>query len=128
MALTNAGRDALASRLINDATTTEYDNTNARIGVGDSVTAFAVAQTDLQAGANKFRKGMDATYPQIVGNAITFKSTFAGGEANFSWKEWAVFNAAAAGQMVNRVVEDNGTKLNGQTWVFQVTLTINIGA
>jgi fatty acid/phospholipid biosynthesis enzyme len=127
MPLTNAGRDAIASRLINDTTTIEFDNANAKIGVGDSNAAFAVAQTDLQAAANKFRKAMDATFPTIAGNALTFKSTFASAEANFAWQEWAVFNAAAAGTMLNRVVEYNGTKLVGQTWILQVTLTVNIG-
>jgi fatty acid/phospholipid biosynthesis enzyme len=127
MPLTNAGRDAIASRLINDATTVEFDNANAKIGVGDSTTAFAVAQTDLQAAANKFRKAMDATFPTIAGNAITFRSTYIGTEANWAWNEWAVFNAAAAGTMLQRMVEYNGTKLAGQTWVLQVTITVNIG-
>jgi hypothetical protein len=127
MPLTNAGRDAMASRLINDATTVEFDNANAKIGVGDSNAAFDVVQTDLQAAVNKLRKGMDATFPTIAGNALTFKSTFIGGEANWAWQEWAVFNAQAGSTMLNRVVEYNGTKLAGQTWILQVTLTVNIG-
>lgn len=127
MALTNAGRNIIAS-LLTGASSTHFDNTNARIGVGDSTTAFAVTQTDLQAATNKFRKAMDASYPTTVGNVLTFKSTFGAAEANFAWNEWAVFNAASAGTMLNRVVEYNGTKLAGQTWVFQVTLTVAIGS
>lgn len=127
MALTNAGRDFLAGAATG-AQTTHFDNTNARIGVGDSTTAFAVTHTDLQAATNKLRKAMDATYPTTAANVLTFKATFGSAEANFAWNEWGVFNAASAGVMLNRVVEYNGTKLSGQTWVFQVTLTVNIGA
>lgn len=127
MALTNSGRNVLAS-LLTGASSIHFDNTNARIGVGDSTAAFAVEQTDLQAATNKFRKAMDATFPTTAGNVLTFKSTFGAAEANFAWNEWGVFNAAEAGTMLNRVVEYNGTKLPGQTWVFQVTLTVDIGA
>ncbi len=126
MALTNAGRDFIAQAII--GTGTFFTNANARIGVGDSSAAFSAAQTDLQASTNKFRKAMDATFPTRSANVLTFKSTFASSEANFAWNEWGVFNAASGSTMLNRVVEYNGTKLSGQTWVFQVTLTVSIGA
>ena len=45
-------------------TLTYFNNGNAYIGVGDSTTAAAATQTDLQAATNKLRKAMDATYPQ----------------------------------------------------------------
>jgi hypothetical protein len=123
MALTNAGRDLIASMLLGEATT-DFTNANARIGVGDSTTAFAAAQTDLQAATNKLRKAMDATYPQRATNVLTFRSTFATGDANWAWQEWAVFNAAAAGAMLNRKVESLGTKTSAQSWQFTVTLTV----
>jgi hypothetical protein len=123
MALTNAGRDIIAQMILGEATT-DYNNANARLGVGDSATAFAVGQTDLQAAANKFRKGMDATYPQRAGNVLTFRTTYATGEANYDWNEWAVFNAAAAGTMLNRKVEALGTKANTQSWQLTVTVTV----
>jgi hypothetical protein len=124
MALTTAGRNLIAGAIIGSATV--FSNANARIGVGDSTAAFAAAQTDLQAASNKFRKGMDVGYPTVATNVLTFKSTFGGTEANFAWQEWGVFNAASGGTMLNRLVENNGTKLNGQTWVFEVQLTISI--
>lgn len=127
MPMLNSGRDAFASRFINDSTTTKFDNTNARIAVGDSTTAFSAAHTDLQAATNKMRKAMDAGYPTIAGNVITFRSTFVGADANWAWNEWGVCNAASGGVMANRVVEYNGTKLFGQTWIFQATITVNIG-
>lgn len=127
MALTNAGRDFLAGAATG-AQTTHFDNANAKIGVGDSSTAFAAAQTDLQAATNKLRKAMDTSYPTTASNVLTFQSTFGSSEANYAWNEWGVFNAASSGVMLSRKVEYNGTKLAGQTWVFQVQLTVNIGA
>jgi len=126
MPLTNAGRDFMAGALTGDETTL-FNNTNARIGVGDGTTAFAVTQTDLQ-GTNKFRKGMDSGYPQRSANVLTFQATYGGTEANFAWQEWGVFNSASSGTMLCRLVEYNGTKLSGQTWVFQVQITVNIGS
>jgi hypothetical protein len=124
MALTTAARNAIAGLII--GTGTNFATANAKIGVGDSTTAFAVAQTDLQAATNKLRKAVDAGYPTISTNVLTFQATFGAAEANFAWQEWGIFNAASAGTMLNRVVENNGTKLSGQTWVFQVSLTINV--
>ena len=121
--LTNAGRDFIAQDIIGEAVT-EFNNANAHIGVGDSTTAFAVAQTDLQAATNKLRKAMDASYPTRSGNVLTFRSTFATGEANFPWQEWGVFNAAAAGTMINRKVESLGTKASTQSWQLTITNTV----
>ncbi len=123
MALTNAGRDFIATDIVGESVT-EFNNANAYIGVGDSTTAFAATQTDLQAATNKLRKAMDATYPQRATNVLTFRSTFATGDANFAWQEWATFNASSAGTMLNRKVESLGTKTSAQSWQMTVTLTI----
>lgn len=123
MPLTDAGRNALVQAGVG-AGGTAFDNANAYIGVGDSSTVFSAADTDLQAATNKFRKAMDATYPSGAANVITFRSTFATGDANFAWNEWGVFNAAAAGTLLNRKVESLGTKTSAQSWQFTVTLTI----
>lgn len=108
---------------------TVFSNANAHIGVGDSSTAAAATQTDLQAVTNKLRKAMDATYPIHVDGvtspaaSISFKSSFSSSEANYVWAEWAVFNALAAGRMLNRKVEALGTKTGG-AWALTVTLTL----
>jgi hypothetical protein len=102
---------------------TFFNNANSHIGVGDSTTAFNASQTDLVAATNKLRKAMDATYPSGGSNVITFRSTFATGDANFAWQEWGVFNASSGGTMLNRKVESLGTKTSAQTWQFTVTLT-----
>lgn len=125
MALTNAMRDAICQAIVG-GTFTAFNNANARIGVGDSSTAFSVSQTDLQAASNKLRKAMDATYPQVSGNVITFKSTFGGSDANFAWAEWGVFNAASSGTMMQRKVESHGTKASGDSWVATATITFSV--
>lgn len=124
------GVSALWQRLISTSITA-FDNTNAYLGVGDSTTAAADTQTDLQAATNKLRKAMDATYPQhtdSTGTAssktITYKSTFATGDANFAWQEWGVFNASSAGRMLNRKVESLGTKTSAATWALTVSLSL----
>ena len=123
MGLTNAMRDYIAQSSIGEAVTA-FNNANAYIGVGDSTTAFAASQTDLQAATNKLRVAMDATYPQRSTNQLTFRSTFGTSQANWAWEEWAVFNAAAAGTMYNRKVESLGTKTSAQSWQITVTLTV----
>lgn len=124
--LTNAGRDHFATDLIG-LSVTEFDNANAALGVGDSNTAFAKGQTDLQAAVNKLRKGMEATFPSVpsAANIITFRSLFGTGEANFDWQEWGIFNAIAAGTMLSRKVESLGIKTSAQSFQLTVTVTVD---
>lgn len=123
MPLTSAGATEIAKSLLNDSPTF-YNNANARVGVGNGTTTFAIGQTDLQ-GASKQRNGMMATYPTRAGAAMTFRSQFASSEANFDWEEWGVFNSPTANVgMLQRLVQNNGTKTSGQVWEFQVTLTV----
>lgn len=125
MAGTNAFRDFLAQAAIGEAVTA-FNNANAYIGAGDSTAAFAAGQTDLQAATNKFRKAMDATYPQRASNVLTFRSTFGTSEGNFAWEEWGIFNASSAGTMMSRKVEPLGTKTSAQTWQMTATITITM--
>jgi hypothetical protein len=128
MALTTAGRNFIATAIMNSGPPTFFDNSNAHIGVGDSSTAYSAAQTDLQASSNKLRKAMEATYPTLATNVITFRSLFATGDANFAWAEWGVFNASSSGVMLSRKVEALGTKTSAQSWQFTVDLTVSIGS
>lgn len=127
MPLTNAGRDAIASAIIADSFTA-FSNANAHIGSGDSNTAFAASQTDLQASSNKLRKAMEATYPQRSTNVLTFRSLFGTSDANWQWREWGIFNAVSSGVMLTRKAEDLGTKTSAQSWLLTTTLTVSIGA
>lgn len=126
MGMTNAYRDYLATATNGEAPTA-FNNANTYIGSGDSTTAFAATQTDLQAATNKLRKAMDATYPQRSANVLTYRSTFATADANWAWQEWGIFNASTAGVMMNRKVESLGTKTSAQSWQMLATITINAG-
>jgi hypothetical protein len=112
-------------------TLTFFNNGNAHIGVGDSNTAAAATQTDLQASTNKLRKAMDATYPLHTdatssgAASIVFRSTYGSSDANYAWAEWGIFNGSSSGRMLNRKVESLGTKGSGSTWVFTVTLSLS---
>jgi hypothetical protein len=105
---------------------TAFSNANARLGVGDSNAAPAVSQTDLQAATNKLRKAMNATYPVAPVNGLEqWQSDFTGAEANFSWQEFAIFDSAAAGVMLNRSISNQGTKISGQTWRLTYSFTLS---
>ena len=122
--LVNTGIGLLEDLLIG-AGGTVFNNTNSHIGVGDSTTAAAASQTDLQAATNKLRKAMEATFPSRAAQTLSFKSVFGTADANFAWEEFGIFNAAAAGTMLNRKVENKGTKASGETWTITVTVTIS---
>lgn len=121
--LVTAGITLMLNLLIG-AGGTAFANANTYLGVGDSTTAAAIGQTDLQAATNKFRKVMDATYPSVASNVVTFRCTYATSEANFSIQEQATFNASTAGTMLNRKVTDLGTKTSAST--LQLTMTVTI--
>jgi hypothetical protein len=119
--LVTAGINLMLSLLTGQGGTV-LSNANANLGVGDSNTAASAGQTDLQAATNKVRAAMVATYPTTpAAGAVQFRSDFTG--ANFTWNEWGTFNANSGGTMLNRKVENLGTKASG-TWTLTVTITI----
>lgn len=126
MGLTTAGAAHIAGAIIGESLTA-FNNANAYLGVGDSSTAFAVGQTDLQASTNKVRIAMDATYPSRASNVITFRATAGSGTANFAWQENGVFNASSGGTMLVRKAANLGTKVSGATWRLTKTVTITTG-
>jgi hypothetical protein len=65
-----------------------FDNAAATIGVGDSATAAAASQTDLQSVGNKTYKGMEGWFPTSTTQKVTLKSSFGSSEANYVWNEW----------------------------------------
>ena len=132
MGLTTVGINFLAGALMGDEATL-FNETNSYLGVGDSTTAFAVGQTDLQAASNKVRKAQEVGYPTrdpggAGDNVLRYRSSFGAAEANFDWEEWGLFNAASAGSMFSRKVVSLGTKSSGSTWVLEVDLTFSIGS
>lgn len=125
MALTTAGRDHISGLILGEALTA-FNNANAYLGVGDSSTAFAVGQADLQAATNKVRVGMMVTFPSRAVNVLSFKSSFGSAVANYTWSEWGVFNASTGGVMLSRKVDALGVKAAGSTWELTATLTLTV--
>lgn len=124
MALTTAGINFIAHAVAGQST--PFDTANARIGVGNGTDAFAANQIDLT-GNSTFRKSVDRNYPIVNAPSILYKATFESNEANFAWNEWGLFNAETGGVMLNRVVESNGIKQEGETWLFEVVISFAIG-
>lgn len=131
--LTTAGLGRLTS-LLTAGGGQALTNTATRLGVGNSSTAAAVGQTDLQAAAgsaNRWFQVMDATYPSTSGGVLTARSTFATGDGNFVWAEWGLdvgtptvtSGNTVSALLFNRAVQALGTKASG-SWVLTATVTI----
>ena len=110
-------------------TLTYLKASEAYLGVGDSSSAVAATQTDLQAASNKTRKAMDATYPTHTDGTTSaaasavWKSTFGTGDANYAWNEAALFNGSSGGRMLNRKLVSMGTKTSADSWTLALTAT-----
>jgi hypothetical protein len=105
---------------------TAWDNSNARLGVGDSNAAEAATQTGLQAATNKTYKAMDATYPQRTNQMCDWRATFGSADANYAWEEYTVVNAADdTGVNLNRKISSKGTKVSGETWTLSLQITFS---
>lgn len=122
--LLNEGITALLN-LLTGETETAFDNTNAYLGVGESTTAAAASQTGLQ-GLSKTYKAMESSYPSISGQSVTFRSVFGTSDANNAWQEFTVANGNSdTADNLNRKVDDQGTKVSGQTWTLDLTITFS---
>lgn len=122
--LLNEGINELFT-LICGTGSTKWDNSNARLGVGNSNTAASASQTALQGGSTEL-KAMDGGYPTYGSDQkAVFRSTFGSGEGNFAWEEWSLDNGASALKSLNRKVTDLGTKVSSTTWVFTVEVSLS---
>lgn len=120
--LLNTGIDEMWDLITGDSAN-HFNNTNAQIGVGDSSTAAAPTQTDLQAATNKTYKGMETGYPTSTSQKATFKASFGASDANYTWNEWVV-KQSSSGKCLNRKVDALGTKSSG-TWTLEVSITLS---
>ena len=110
--------------LVIGASAATFTNAEAQIGIGDSATAAVASQTDLQAGANKTYKAMDASFPTSGSSQQSqYKSTFTTGDANYVWNEFVVRRSTGT-LCLDRGVSSMGTKTSAGTWVPTVTLSI----
>lgn len=110
--------------LVIGASAATFTNAEAQIGIGDSSTAAAAGQTDLQAATNKTYKAMDASFPTSgTSQQAVFKSTFITSDANYAWQEFVVRRSTGT-LCLDRGVSSMGTKTSAGTWVATVTLTL----
>lgn len=122
--LLNEGIAEMLDLMAGEGSPTAYSNANARVGVGDSNTAAAATQTDLQAATNKTYKAMNGTYPTRTNQTMDWQADFTSGEANYAWEEWVIDNGGTALKTLNRKVEALGTKSTG-TWTLTGSVTIS---
>jgi hypothetical protein len=122
----NEGLQELIDIICGLGTPTKWDNSNARLGVGDSNAAESASQTGLQAASNKTFKTMDATYPQRSNQTAEWRATYGSSEANYAWEEYTVVNAASdTGKNLNRKISSKGTKASGETWTLSLQITFS---
>lgn len=139
--LTRQGKKRIMDRLLSTASNAGLSSTVGRIGVGNSNTAAADTQTDLQASAGSANRQFELvdSAPAVGSGASsgvgTFVATFETGDANFAWEEWGIDGGTADGTtvtadtnttpgLINRKVTSLGTKTSAASWVFTVTITI----
>lgn len=120
--LLTAGATFVLQRMTSDSPT-KIDGTTGRMCVGDGTAAVTAGQTDLQAATNKLRKVFDAV-PSVSGNQLQAVTTFLTSEANFHWQELALANAASGATVVNRFLQDIGTKTSALQWILTITITL----
>ena len=111
-------------KLATGQSTATFTNATATIGIGDSATAAAAGQTDLQAATNKTYKAMAATYPTVPSaGAVQFQSVFASADANYVWNEFVVRQGTSL-ICIDRGVQAMGTKASGTSWTATITLSM----
>jgi hypothetical protein len=119
---------AIAGTMTNvDAPASENQFTNALayLGVGTGTGAAAQADSALTSGV---WVAIDDNYPVCSAATpwiVTWQATFAAGVASQSWQEFSLGNTSAGAVMLNRKVEDKGTKAAGESWVLQLQITIS---
>jgi hypothetical protein len=112
-------------KLVTGQSTNTFTNAQAQIGIGDSSTAAAAGQTDLQAATNKTYVGMAASYPTVPSaGSVQFQASFGSSQANYAWNEFVIKHGTSA-ISIDRATGTWGTKASGTTWVATVTLSIS---
>ncbi len=131
--VTTAGWGRITT-LLNAGTGNLIATNTVRVGAGNSNTAAAIGQTDLQAAAgasNRYFMTSTVTIPSAP--VIQAVAVFASADGNFAWEEWCLdvgtatvsASAVVSAVMLNRKVASNGTKASGQTWTATATITFS---
>ena len=104
---------------------TPFDESNSYLGVGDSATPAAAAQTGLQASTNKVYVAVTAGFPTIAGQTISYEAEFGAGVGTFDWEEYTLANGDSdAAVNLNRKVESHGSKGADDVWVLELDIDV----
>lgn len=131
--ITNAGWTRLMNLLTNQGATQALDATHARIGVGNSNTAEAYADTDLGASAGSANRWFQlVTGAGTLGTrTLAFSASFGTADGNFAWNEFGIDFGTASGNTVTAPLLNHkagiaqGTKASGQTWTVTATISFS---
>jgi hypothetical protein len=134
--ITTAGWTRLMNLLTAQGGTQALSATAVRIGVGNSNTAEAYADTDLGAAAgstNRFFQPVSGA-GSLGTRTLAFAATFGTADGNFAWNEFGLdvgTPTVTSGTTVNALLFNHkagiaqGTKAAGQTWTATATLTFS---
>lgn len=129
MPLLRTGRNIIAALLNGEAVTPLLTGTGACMFVGSGSAAHDSLDNHLK-GAS-VAATMESAYPARAVNALSYRGIYTTGVANFAWMEWGIKNStgtatstAANVFMLQRMVEDLGTKTNTAQWQLTATLTL----
>jgi hypothetical protein len=120
----NEGLQQVIDVICGISSPTLWDNSNARVGVGNSNTAAQASDMGLLGGSTAF-SNMDGGYPQRSAQTASWKGTFGDGQAEFAWEEFTIDNGAVGDVNLNRYVTSKGTKGSGETWVLTVEIAFS---
>ena len=136
--LLNDGINSIISPAVVGSLATPLNGTDGCIGVGDSTTIAAAAQTGLQASANHLWLLVSATPTVGSSQQIAISVSFASAQANFAWNEICAGVTStpaslpansqtppATAHVLNRLVQTMGTKASGTTWTATLTVTLS---
>lgn len=106
--------------------TANYAGTTASGQAASKVLRELATQTGLQASTNKVYRTMAATYPSRAAQTVTWRGVFTGSDANYAWREFTVANGTSdSASNLNRKVDGQGAKANGQTWTLDLAVTLS---
>ncbi len=136
--LLNDGINAIILPAVVGSLATPLNGTDGCMGVGDSSTAAGPTQTGLVAGTNHLWVLLSATPTVGSSQQLVASATFSSAQANWVWNEICVgvtstpaslpANSAAppaTAHVLNRLVQNLGTKASGTTWTGQLTVTLS---
>ncbi len=138
--VTTAGLGIVTNLILGLGAQAATGTATTRLGVGNGVAGSTRADTDLGAAAgsaNRWFQPVSSVAQSTISftnDTMTFVSTFAGPNANFTWNEWGIDISAAtvaAGTTVGTTLLNHatsaalGTKTAASAWTLTVTIQLS---